>query len=184
MSRAPIDTSDGRPTNDGELNIARQLVRRSGVVSVLEPFLDAEVGRPRELSLEGFLVVLQLNALHRHHQAHLVQVARVLNALTDAQRAALGMSRWDPDEAYARVDRLFVRLSDVLDEGHPGVNAQWFANALARAAIPKDVLASRSVAVDGTDVETWGPCGERRSPSNSTGRRRPASWRTKHRHRQ
>ncbi|HEY5252277.1 MAG TPA: hypothetical protein VIJ09_11470 [Acidimicrobiales bacterium] len=156
MSRAPIDTSDGRPTGEGELNIARQLIRRSGVVAVLGPFLDADVGRPREISLEGFLVVLQLNALHRHHQAHLVQVARVLNALTDAQRTSLGMTRWDPDEAYARVDRFFVRLCEVLDEGHSGVDAQWFANQLARAAIPKDMLTSHSVAVDGTDVESWG----------------------------
>jgi hypothetical protein len=48
------------------------------------------------------------------------------------------------------------RLCDVLDEGHAGVDAQWFANQLARAAIPKDMLTSYSVAVDGTDVESWG----------------------------
>src|ERR1019366_3755919 len=31
-----------------------------------------------------------------------------------------------------------------------------FANQLARAAIPNDVLTARPVAADGTDVETWG----------------------------
>ena len=44
-------------------------------MAVLAPHLDSEVGRPRQLSLEGFLVALQLNALHRHHRAHLVQAA-------------------------------------------------------------------------------------------------------------
>ena len=89
VSRAPIDTSGGRPTSAAELNIARQLIRRSGLVDVLAPCMDAEVGRPRHLGLEALLVVFQLNALHRHHQAHLVEAARVLNALTDDQRAAL-----------------------------------------------------------------------------------------------
>jgi len=156
MSRAPIDTSGGRPTSTAELNIARQLVRKSGVVEVLSPFLDAEVGRPRQLSLEAFMVALQLNALHRHHQAHLVEAARVLNALTDDQRRSLGLSSWDQAEAYPRVDRLFVSLCQILESEDAGVDATWFANQVARAAIPNDVLTSRSVAVDGTDVETWG----------------------------
>ena len=156
MSRAPIDTSGGRPTSAAELNIARQVIRRSGLVDVLAPCLDAEVGRPRLLGLEALLVAFQLNALHRHHQAHLVEAARVLNALTDDQRAALSITNWDRDEAYDRVERLFVKLCQVLDSGEAGVDATDFANELARAAIPRDLLTSRSVAVDGTDVETWG----------------------------
>lgn len=156
MSRAAIDTEDGRPTSAGELNIARQLVRTSGVVAVLSPFLDADVGRPRHLSLEGLLVVLQLNALHRHHQGHLVEAARVLNALTDDQRATLGITSWDPAETYARVDRLFVTLCQIFESRRADVDATWFANRLARAAVPHDLLTSHSVAVDGTDVETWG----------------------------
>ena len=156
MSRAPIDTGGGRPTSAAELNIARQIVRRSGIVGVLGLHLDACVGRPRQLSLEGLLVALQINALHRHHRAHLVQAARVLNALTDAQRASLSIRGWDPDEAYPRVERLYLRLCAVLESQEAGVDAAWFANQLARAAIPIDVLTSASVAVDGTDVETWG----------------------------
>ena len=76
MTRAPIDTSDGRPTSGAELNVARQLIDRSGVAAKLAPFLNLEVGRPRHLSLEGFLVALQLNALHRHHEGHLVEAAQ------------------------------------------------------------------------------------------------------------
>ena len=80
----------------------------------------------------------------------------MLNAMTDDQRASLGIRSWDPSESYARVDRLFLRLCEVLESRRSDVDAQWFANQLARAAIPKDMLTSRSVAVDGTDVETWG----------------------------
>ena len=49
-----------------------------------------------------------------------------------------------------------MKLCQVLESGSAGVDARWFANQLARAAIPTDVLVSSSVAVDGTDVETWG----------------------------
>ena len=156
MTRAPLDVTRGRPTSAAELNIARQLIARSGIVAALTPALDADVGRPRHLSLEGLLVGFQLNALRRHHEGHLVEVARVLNALTDEQRDALGIRGWDPAESYPRVDRLFIQLCRVLESKDSGFDAQWFANQLARAAIPKDELVSRSVAVDGTDIETWG----------------------------
>jgi len=156
VSRAPLDVTGGRPTSPGEFEIARQLIRRSGIVERLTPVLEAEVGRPRELTLEALIVALQLNALRRHHQAHLVEAARVLNAMTDAQRATLGMDRWDSDETYPRVERLFVEVCKILESGDAGVDATWCANQLARAAIPKELLTSRSVAVDGTDVETWG----------------------------
>jgi len=82
--------------------------------------------------------------------------ARVLNAMSDRQRKRVGITDWDPAEAYPRAERLFVELCSILDAGDAGVDATWFANQLARAAIPKEVLTSRSMAVDGTDLETWG----------------------------
>jgi hypothetical protein len=96
------------------------------------------------------------NALARHHEAHLIEVARVINALTDEQRDRLGIFGHDPAQTYDRVDRTFTKLAEVLDAGHPGIDAKWFANALAQAAVPDEFRTSRSVAVDGTDVETWG----------------------------
>ena len=74
--RAPLDTTGGRPTSGAELTIARQLIKKSGLVAALTPAIDAGVGRPRHLSLESLLVGLQLNALRRHHEGHLVEVAR------------------------------------------------------------------------------------------------------------
>jgi len=57
--------SGGRPTSASELNLARQVIERSGVVDALEPFIDAEVGRQRHLRLLGLLVACDLNALGR-----------------------------------------------------------------------------------------------------------------------
>lgn len=154
--RPPLDTNGGRPTSGAELSIARQLVEKSGVLPVLSPHIDAPTGRTRHLSLVGLLVAFQLNALQRHHKAHLVEAARVLNAFTPQQRESLGIGRWDPEETYPRVERLYLKLCAVLDARVAGVDATWFMNRFARAAVPKRYVVSRSVAVDGTDVETWG----------------------------
>ena len=156
MIRAPLDLGGGRPTSGAELNIARQVIIRSGVLDALSPLIDSGVGRPRHLSLLGLLVACQLNAMGRHHQAHLVEVARTLNALMEAQRRSLDIRDWDCDEAYHRVERLFLRLCEVLGSGDAGLNEEWFANQLARAAVPPQYLVSGALAVDGTDVETWG----------------------------
>jgi hypothetical protein len=154
--RAPLDASGGRPTTDHELQLAPGVVDRSGVVATLEPYFMAETGRQRVLGLKVLLVACQLNALARHHKAHVIEVARVIDALTDDQRERLGIVGHDPAQTYDRVDRTFTRLAQMLDAGHPGVDAKWFANALAQAAVPEECRTSRSVAVDGTDVETWG----------------------------
>lgn len=84
--RAPIHGSGGRATSETNLQIAARIVDRSGVVPVLSPLMDAEVGRHRTVSVRGLLVACQLNALARH-RAHLVEVARIINAFTDDQRA-------------------------------------------------------------------------------------------------
>ena len=153
--RPPLDAA-GRPTTAHELQLACGIVDRSGVVPVLRPHMDAEVGRHRTISLRGLLVACQLNALARHHKAHLIGVARVINALTDDQREQLGIVDHDPERTYDRLERTFVKLAAILDGGFPGITARWFANQLALAAVPEEFRTSSSVAVDGTDAETWG----------------------------
>lgn len=159
-ARAPLDGAGGRATSTTDLQIACRLVDRAGVVPLLTPSMDAEVGRHRTISVRGLLVASQLNALARHHRAHLVEVARIINAFTDDQRDVLGIVKHDPEQTYDRVDRLFNKLCDMLDAGHVvgGVklDAKWLANRLAAAAVPNEFRTSSSVAVDGTDVETWG----------------------------
>jgi len=92
----------------------------------------------------------------RHHKAHLIEVARVVNAMTDEQRERLGIVRHEPAQTYDRVDRTFTKLTAVLDAGHHGVDVKWLSNRMAQAAVPEEFRQSRSIAVDGTDVETWG----------------------------
>jgi hypothetical protein len=154
--RAPLDPHGGRATSNTDLQIACRIVDSAGVIPVLTPLMDAEVGRHRTISIRGLLVACQLNAMARHHRAHLVEVARIINAFTDDQRELLDIVKHDPAQTYDRVDRLFNKLCDVLDAGHPGVNAKWLANRLAAASVPAEFRTSSSVAVDGTDVETWG----------------------------
>jgi hypothetical protein len=150
--RPPIDTGGGRATGETDLQIARQIIEKSGVLPVLSPLLEKGIGRPRTLPLEAFLVAAQLNALHRHHQAHLIEIARILNAMTPEQRASLGIGEWDPAEAYGRVERLFVSLCRVLEErpvvDGVEIDAEWFANRIMAAAIPAKFKTSSSVAVD------------------------------------
>ena len=88
--------------------------------------------RPRSISVRGLLVVCQLNALARHHRAHLVEIARVLNTLTYDQRRRLGIVDHDPMQTYDRVERLFTKIIGVLKQGVAGVDAAGFANRLAR----------------------------------------------------
>jgi hypothetical protein len=152
----PLDAGGGVQPSIEEFSIARQVINKSRLVPALEPHVGSEVGRPRHLSLEGLLVAMQVNALRRHHRAHIIQAARTLNAMTPEQRDALGIKKWDPAEAYPRVDWLFGKLCVLLETGEAGIDATGFANALARAAISSHALKSSSVAVDGTDVETWG----------------------------
>ena len=164
MRRATIDASGGRPTTTAEFETALGIIHRSAVLAVLSCHIDTEVGRPRTLSLLGLLVGAQLNGMRRHHRRHLVEIARVLNALSHDQRNRLDLRQWEPDETYYRVERLFLRLCSVLDAGLAAevkgtsvrIDGGWFANCIATAAIPAGARTSASVAVDGTDLETWG----------------------------
>jgi hypothetical protein len=126
--RAPLDTDGGRSTSNADLQVAWRVVDRAEVVAILSPLLDAELGRHRTISVRGLLVACQLNALARHHHGHLVEVARTINALTDDQRALIGIVKHDPAQTYDRVDRLFNKLCAVLDAGHVADGCAWTPN--------------------------------------------------------
>ncbi len=79
--RSAVDVSGGAQPSTEEFSIARQVVKKSRLVAALEAHVGSKVGRPRHLSLEGLLVAMQVNALRRHHRAHVVQAARTLNAM-------------------------------------------------------------------------------------------------------
>jgi len=162
--RSPIHTSGGRPTTPEEFRAARLIVARTGLLDPLRDLIDGTTGRKRSLSVEGFLVATQVNALRRHHQAHLVEIARTINAFTDRQREQVGIIDWDPVESYDRTDRFFNLLAEALDEGSTAVidglqvmiDSAWYLDRFIRASIQDLPATSKSQAVDWTDIRTWG----------------------------
>jgi hypothetical protein len=134
------ETNGGRAMSETDLQIASRVLDRSAVLPVLSALMDSEVGRHRATSVRGLLVSCQLNALARHHRAHLVEVAPIINILSDAQRASLAIVNHDAAQAYTRVDRLFTELCAVLGSGQTvdgaRIDAKWLANRLAAAAVP------------------------------------------------
>ena len=156
MKRAPLDVSGGRPPTSEEFSLALGIVDRSRLVHELDPHLAATTGRHRHLPLKALLVALQINALGRRHQALLINAARTINSLNAHQLETLGISNWEPAHAYRRVQWLYARLCRLLDTGEAGIDADSFANRLANAAIPNRYRHSPALAVDGTDIETWG----------------------------
>jgi hypothetical protein len=163
-TRAPIHTSGGRPPTAEEFTTACRMVELSGVLEPLRAQLDHVDGRPRSLSVEGLLVAMQVNALRRHHRAQVVEAARMLNAFSARQLAALGVTNWNPVEAYDRTDRLFNLLDkalkkgwDAMVDGEPvRIDADWFLERWLRASIVGLPATSSAVAIDGTDVQGWG----------------------------
>jgi hypothetical protein len=96
-----------------EFRDAVSIVESSGVVPLLTTQLDAQVGRPRVLSVMGLFVAAQLNALRQHHRAHLVQITRILNSMTEQQRRTLGIKSWARAGAYKRVVYLFDKVAQL-----------------------------------------------------------------------
>lgn len=162
--RAPIDTTGHRPPSPTEFATARRIVTTSGILEPLRERLDHRVGRRRSLSVEGLLVAMQVNALRPFHVATVAEHARVLNSFSEHQRDSLGIRDWNPVEAYDRTDRLFNLLNGSLEEGWHAVvggapariDVAWVADRLIRASLTDIPASSRSLAVDGTDIETWG----------------------------
>jgi hypothetical protein len=162
-TRAPISTSGGRATSLEEFREARLVIARSGLLGPLKGLIDGATGRKRSLSVEGFLVALQVNGLRRHHQGHVAEIARTINGFTDQQRDALGIIGWDPRESYDRTDRFFNLLADALQQGSTAVidgvevaiDSVWYMDGFIRASLHDLPAASKSQAVDWTDVRTW-----------------------------
>lgn len=151
------------------------MLSASSILPPLRERLDSPTGRPRSLSVEGLLVAMIVNGLRRNHRGAIVDVARTLNAFTPAHLEAVGVKNWEADEAYDRVDRLFNKLTKALEAGWEAtvgkevahVDAAWFANRMVQASLADLPVGSKSVAVDGTDVEAWATL-----PWRSGGRRR------------
>lgn len=148
-----------------ELRLAREFVDRSRVLEPLRSVLDHHTGRPRALSVESLLVGMFINGTREGHNGEVKSWGKVLRRLTDTQLESIGVrvDLLDRPQMYKRVDDLFLALVRVLTEGFDyevdgeqvRVDADWFANQIARAPIPAEWVLTGAVAVDGTAWETW-----------------------------
>ena len=154
---------DAAPTGR-EFRIGRDTVDRSGLVDVLGCRTDERVGRPRNLTLRTLLVAMMINGLRPHHLDLITEVARVINSFSRTQRRALGIENWTVAGSYDRVQRLIAKVEQILAAGLPVQGEGWAAhlsgqdilNLLLAASCPDDLLSSTSVAIDGTDIPSWG----------------------------
>lgn len=165
LRRAPVDIAGGTSPSIWEFVTATSIVDAAGVVPPVSQHVDSPVGRPRVLTVRALLVASMINGLRRHHVGHLTSVVRILNSLDVRQREDLDIAGWTSDAAsYLRTERLFVSLAAALDAGHHIVeddravplDSTWFANRIIAASCPRELTLTRSVAIDGTDVATWG----------------------------
>jgi len=164
LIRAPVDVEGGSPPTPREFATAVELVDASGVVEVVGPLVDSDIGRPRSLNFRAFCVAAQVNALRPHHVAHLVAITKVMNSFSHEQLQALGITDWGFANSYLRFERLFLRIFQIFREGNvvdvdgepTTIDARWVANREISASRPSEYVTSGSIAIDGTDVPTWG----------------------------
>ena len=149
-------------TRPATLTAIEDIIDGSGVGAAIEALLPAGV-RHRQLTASTLLTGMMLT-LADDRPAHLTRVHAALTTLPGPDQARLGVAEeWKtgPHQlTYRQVERTFNLVADALARQHPdGAPSDDLARAcddLLEASIPaghKD--ASRSLAVDWTDVESW-----------------------------
>jgi hypothetical protein len=136
---------------------AERVVDASGLASSLDARLrgyQRRPGRPRELSMRNFLVGMFLVA--ESGTLHICRIAPMLNGMPTGTRKRLGLTR-DGGVTDRQVQRLFATISAALRAAGIASLDELF-DALCDATQPADADAdaTRSIAVDSTDIESWG----------------------------
>jgi hypothetical protein len=157
-----------------------QIIDASGVAPRIEAMLPIGV-RPRQLSVRTLLAGMCLTQAD-HRPAHLTRVHQALTALPAKDKARLGViAAWKNGPhplTYRQTERTFGLVADVLakdePDGLPSATLTGICDDLLEASVPEEFKdASRSLAVDWTDLETF----SRPAPASGGGRADPeASW--------
>lgn len=138
-----------------DVRTAEKVIDDSGLVTVLEArvaALHVRSGRPRELSIRALLVGAFLVA--QHGTMHIRRVAPLMNQLPTATKRRLGIDR--PGGVTTRqVQRLFTTITHALRTDGIDALDQVF-DLLCDATQPDEADATTSIALDSTDVESWG----------------------------
>ena len=119
--------------------------------------------RPRQLSARTLLAGMCLTQAD-HRPAHLTRVHQALTALPAQDQARLGViAAWKNGPhllTYRQTERTFGLIADVLAKGEPdglpSATLTGICDDLLEASVPEEFQnASRSLAVDWTDLETF-----------------------------
>jgi len=134
---------------------AEQIIDSSGLADVFEARVQANQqrpGRPRELSMRTFLIGLFL--VTQSGTMHLGRIAPTLNGLPTATRRRLGIHRTG-GITDRQVQRLFAAITAALRIG--GLNAlDEVFDLLCDATQPDEASGTTSIAIDATDIQSWG----------------------------
>lgn len=138
------------------------IVDASGAAPAIEALLPRGV-RGRQLTARTLLIGMQM-AQADGRPAQLTQVHAALTGLGEADQARLGViSQWKagPHQlTYRQTEYTFALMARALGkdqpDGAPSPRLQAACDSLLEASIPgQHKLASRSLAADWTDVESW-----------------------------
>jgi hypothetical protein len=144
------------------LPVLEEVIDRSGVAPRIELLLPTGV-RARQL-LARTLLLGMLIVLADHRPAHLTRVHQALTTLPEDDQQRLGVAadwKHGPHRlTYRQTERTFGLVADALakdiPDGLPSDPLQRLCDDLLEASIPDEFKnASRALAVDWTDVETF-----------------------------
>ena len=139
-----------------------EIIDASGVAPRIEAMLPIGV-RPRQLSVRTLLAGMSLTQAD-HRPAHLTRVHQALTALPAQDQARLGViAAWKNGPhplTYRQTERTFGLITDALakdePDGLPSATLAGICDDLLEASVPEEFKdASRSLAVDWTDLETF-----------------------------
>jgi hypothetical protein len=161
-----LDFDTARKPHTAEIDEAIVLVKTAGFAVKMERHLDRRKDAIAALSVKGLEVAKALRAFEQNHEMLLIDIARVINTFDPSTLSLLGMPAWTKTGGYDRVDRLTHQMAEALEQGFDDVDpdtsdvahidVQWFLNAVVRAPVPDYLVAGCALAVDGTDLPTWG----------------------------
>ena len=166
------------------LGVFEEVIDASGIPPRIEAMLPIGV-RARQLSVRTLLAGLCL-AQADHRPAHLTRVLQALTALSEEDKARLGVvAAWKHGPhrlTYRQTEYTFGLVADALGkdgpDGLPPPGLQRICDSLLEASVPDQFKdASTSLAVDWTDLESFsrppaakgGPCAD---PEASWGHRK------------
>lgn len=161
-----LDFDTARRPRTAEIDEAIALVKSAGFADKMERHLGRRKDAVGALSVKGLEVAKALRGFEQNHEMLLTDTCRIINTFDRATLKMLAMANWTKTGGYDRIDRLTRQMAEALEDGFDDVDpytgeichidVQWFIDAVMRASVPDHLVVGVSLAVDGTDMSSWG----------------------------